>query len=204
MAEHLYTYTNPTNPKHLEKACRVLSSGGVLAYPTDVNWAIGCDASNSKALKRVFAIKKAHPKERPLSFLCSNVSMISQIAAVEHVHYRLLKRAFPGPYTIFLKPQKKLARKIGEKREKLGVRVPENALLLDLIEAYGSPLATSSLVFEEERFTYGYEVERVHGHALDLILDLGEEVIPRETTIIDLTEGEPELVREGEGKIDFL
>lgn len=204
LAEHIYTYINPTSKKHLEQACCALEKGGVIAYPTDVNWAIGCDPSKPKALKRMFALKPSHPKEQPFSLICNSLSMLAQVAFLDQSAYRMLKKALPGPYTLLLLPQKKLARQFKDKRKVVGVRVPDSPLLLDLIELYGKPLVTSSLVFPERTFFYGTEVHDAFGHCLDLILDLGEEVVAYETSIVDLTEGTPEIIRQGKGNTDFF
>ena len=204
MAEHIYTYINPTNKKHLERACYFLEKGALIAYPTDVNWAIGCDASSPKALKKMQALKPYHPKDQPFSLICQSLSMISSVAYLDQSAYRMLRKALPGPYTILLKPQKKLVRLIHDKRKSVGIRVPNSPLLLDLVELYGKPLATSSLVFPDTKFSYGSEIEDKIGHALDLILDLGEEVIPSETSIIDMTGDVPEILRQGEGSTDFF
>lgn len=204
MAKHIYTHINPSNRKHLAKACCIFENGGVVAYPTDVNWAIGCDASNSKALKKILSLKPGHPKTQPFSLLCSSLSMVSQVAFLDHSAYRMLKKALPGPYTILLKPQKNLARQINDKRRTVGVRVPNCPLLLDLINYYKKPLATSSLVFEENQLHFGYEVDENYGYGIDLILDLGQELIPYETSIVDLTEGLPKIMRQGRGSTDFF
>lgn len=204
VAEHIYTYTKPTNKKDLEKACEALSKSGVIAYPTDVNWALGCDATQVKAVKKLLALKPDHPKDKPFSLLCESLAMISSIAFLGNGAYRILRKALPGPYTILLKPQKKLARQIHDKRKTVGIRVPDSPLLLDLLEMYGKPLVTSSLVFEDKKFSYGYEVDEVYGHGLDVILDLGQEMEARQTSVVDMTEEPPQVIREGLGSIDFF
>ena len=205
MAEHLYTYINPTNPKHLEKACEVLARSRVIAYPTDVNWSIGCDATQTKAVKKLLSLKPEHPKNQPFSLLCESLTMISDIAFISNSAYRMLRRALPGPYTILLKPQKKLAHQIHDKRKTIGVRIPSSPLLLDLLKMYGKPIMTSSLVFDHgKKFSYGYEIDEIYGHGVDLILDLGEEMQAAVTSIVDLTEDTPLVIREGLGPTDFF
>lgn len=212
MTQHIYTHTNPTNQRHLEKACNILHSGGILAYPTDVNWAVGCDATNKQALEKIHKLKPNHPKDQPFSLLCNSIAMISKFANVEQTSYRYLKKILPGPYTILLKRNKTLPRQINDKRKIVGVRVPNCPLLQDLIEAFDRPMATTSLStipnigkqYSWDMINYGHQVNEVYGHALDLILDLGKEVMIQETTIIDLSNQEIKLIRKGVGDISMF
>ena len=211
MAKHIYTFVNPCVEKHLDLACEILGNDGVLAYPTDVNWAFGCDASSSKALQRIKALKPDHPKDQPFSLLCESLSMIANIANVENYAYRRLRKILPGPYTIMLQSNRTLPKQIGDKRACVGVRVPKAPLLLEIISRFGKPLATTSLPQSDsssrggaEYLQYGYEIEQTFGHQLDLILDLGQEMFPRETTIVDLREAEVKVIREGEGSVEEL
>lgn len=203
MAKHIYTYANPTSVRDLEAACEVLKHGGLIAYPTDVNWAIGCDASMSKAIGRIQKIKPLHPKKQPFSLLCHSISMISEVAHIEHFAYRLLKKTLPGPYTYLFKRNKNLPKQINDKRKVVGVRVPDCELLLDLVKMYNKPLLTTSLPQLDEvgaqSISFGYEIEQCFGHQIDLILDLGEEVLPHNSTIVDFSEGQVEVLRVGLG-----
>ncbi len=103
MAKHLYTYVNPTSDKHIAQACDYLRNEGVIAYPSDVNWAIAWDPGCKKALDKVRVLKPFHPKEQSFSLLCDSFTMISKVGYLEANHYRLLKKVLPGPYTILLK-----------------------------------------------------------------------------------------------------
>lgn len=203
MAEHFYTHIDPVNEKHIALAAETLAKGGVIAYPSDVNWAVGCDPSQTKALKRILQLKPEHPKKQPFSLLCQDLSMVSQVASLSSSAYRDLKKILPGPYTALLKSNATFLRKIKDKRQVVGVRVPQSPLLLSLIEYYDKPIATSSLGVEEG-LSFGYQIEERFGHGIDLILDLGEEVIPLETTILDLTGDELVVVREGVGSIKYF
>lgn len=203
MVQHLYTHIDPINEKHFKKAVETLEKGGLIAYPTDVNWAVGCDPSQSKALKSILKLKPQHPKLKPFTLLCHDLTMVSQVASLNSYAYKVLKKILPGPYTVLLKSHQTLARRIKDKRQIVGVRIPQSSLLLEFIRYYKKPLATSSLGVDKSLF-FGYEIEQEFGHGLDLILDLGEGVTPQETSIIDLSEGELVVVRQGIGPTDIL
>ncbi len=204
MADHIYTYENPTSEKDLGRALRVLENDGIIAYPTDVNWAIGCDCVRAKALDRIHALKPSHPRDRPFSLICSSISMAAEYAAIDGSAYRLLKKAWPGPYTILLTANKNFPRQLKDKRRVVGLRIPACPLVLALVAKLGRPLATTSIPpIKEGDFEvnphFGYQVFEAFGHALDLVLDLGDERPGLESTIVDLTSGAPEIVRRGIG-----
>ncbi len=201
MAVHLYTYVNPCSEKDLAKAMAVLSSGGVLIYPSDVNWAFATDPAMNDGLERIRRLKPDHPKELPFSLVCSSIAMAASYAQIEVFAYRILKRILPGPYTILLPRNHLFPRSLKDKRKTVGIRIPASPLILSLIEAYGKPLATSSLPTLPDRpLEFGYQIEEELGHGVDMILDLGDAVSFQETTILDLTEGEIKIVRLGVGK----
>jgi tRNA threonylcarbamoyl adenosine modification protein (Sua5/YciO/YrdC/YwlC family) len=206
VAEHLYTYDDPPSEKDLRRTIAILENDGVIAYPTDVNWQFGCDAANTHALDKLRRLKPSHPKDRPFSLIVSSISMAAEYATVDHTAYRLLKKAWPGPYTILLTATRNLPRQLKDKRRIVGIRIPQSPLVLAVIEKLGRPLATTSVpevmpaggeFLQPPKF--GYEVADVFGHALDLVLDLGREAAGTESTIVDMTQGVPEIVRRGAG-----
>ncbi len=196
MAIHLYTYDDPPSERDLAKALEVLEGDGVIAYPTDLNWAFGCDAKSQKALDKLSQLKPTHPKSLPYSLICSSISMASDFVVIDNASYAMLKKAWPGPYTVLLNTTRNLPRQLKDKRRIAGIRIPESRLLRAVVDRLGRPLATTSI---PESPRYGYEVEEKYGHGLDLILDLGQELEGRESTIVDLTSGSPELLRTGAG-----
>lgn len=204
MATHIYTYTNPTFEKHLRSAVDVLSEDGLLAYPTDVNWACGCQLTSRRGLQRLQALKPFHPKSRPFSLLCSSIKMVAEYADLENSQYRLLRKILPGPYTILLRSHKAAKRLLVDRRELIGVRIPRSDLMLDLINFHEAPILSTSLAKGPagEEILYGYELERVFGNRIDVLLDLGSEVPFLETTILDCSGGGVELVRQGVGETD--
>lgn len=198
--EHIFTFVDPPSERDLDKACKVLADDGILAYPTDVNWAFGCDAASVKALDRIRQLKPTHPKEQPFSLICASISMAAQFGHVDHAAYRFLKKAWPGPYTVLLQRTQSLVRQLKDKRPVVGIRVPDSPLVLALVERYGKPLATTSIpTVDGMPLLQGYQVSDEFGHGLNMILDLGDEVSGSESTIIDLSEGAPRLVRLGAG-----
>lgn len=211
MAKLLYTYEKPSSARDLKEACLILRNGGTIAYPTDVNWAFGCDPLSKKALERIRLLKPFHPSEQPFSLLCNSISMIASIADVDQVAFRVLRRIFPGPYTVILNRNRSFPKHMKDKRMQVGVRIPDSALILDLIKTFGQPLATTSVPYQltegkykDRLLHFGYEVDEIYGHGLDLILDLGQAVPAKETTIIDFSKGEPEVLRQGHGSVDDL
>lgn len=201
MGEHLYTYVDPPSEKHLDRAIRALGDDGTLAFPAGTSWAFGCDAASSKALDRIRQLNPAHPKERPFSLMCSSLSMAAEVGMIDHAAYRILKKAWPGPYTVIMRRNRSLPRQIKDKRPVVGIRIPDSPLLLALIERYGKPLAVTSVPHDanDQPLHMGYQIHEIYGHALDLVLDLGEELPGMESTVIDFSEGVPILVREGAG-----
>jgi tRNA threonylcarbamoyl adenosine modification protein (Sua5/YciO/YrdC/YwlC family) len=201
MAEHLYTYINPVSERDMKKALAILEGDGIIAYPLDCNWAFGCDASSSKALDRIKRLKPGHPRDQPFSLICTDISMASTVGNIDNNQYRLLKKAWPGPYTIILSRHKSLPRQIKDKRPVVGIKVPESPLIRELVTRFGKPMATTSVPMQAngEPIKMGYELFEEFGHAIDLLLDLGEELPAQESTIVDFSEGEAQIVRVGVG-----
>ena len=201
MSEHIYTFDDPPSQRDLDKACKVLEQGGVLVCPMGSSWSFVCDASNHKALDRVKRLKPGHPSARPFALVCHDMAMASNGGNIDDQLYRYLKKAWPGPYTVIVKRNRNLPRQIKDKRQVVGIRVPQCPMVLALVEQFGKPLASSSVPANEDGSWahMGYEIFDTYSHAIDLLLDLGEELPCLESTIIDFSEGHPILVRQGEG-----
>ncbi|MBQ47470.1 MAG: threonylcarbamoyl-AMP synthase [Zetaproteobacteria bacterium] len=206
MAEHLYTYIDPPSKRHLDKACGLLADGKVICYPTGTSWAFGCDASSSKGLDKLHLLNPMHPKEKSLSLICNSISMASNVGNIDHQLYRILKKIWPGPYTVIVKRNRTLPRQIKDKRPVVGIRIPDNPLVIALVEKYGHPLATTSVPLSAEGAPYkmGFEIFDKFSHALDLLLDLGEELPGTETTVVDFSDGFPDVVRVGAGDVKIF
>lgn len=203
MSTHLYTYENPCSEKDLQRVIKILNNDGVIAYPTDLSWAFGCRASSARAIDRIKALKPS--KSLPFSLIFDSISRASQYTVIDHAAYRILKRALPGPYTMILPSHKQLPRQLGDKRKTVGIRIPERPLLIELVCRLEEPLLTTSLPDAASGpCLYGYEVFDRFGHALDLICDLGSEMSAGETTILDLSSGLVELIRQGMGSVEGI
>ena len=207
MTEICYTFEDPVVQKHLRKAQKILSDGGIIAYPTDVNWACGCLVHHKKALMKLQQLNPLKSKKSPYSFIFSNLSQVSSYAAVDNNIYRFLKKILPGPYTVILNSHRRLPKIIEDKRKELGIRIPSRPLLLELTALLEVPLATVSLTLpdpclQDKRPRHGYEIAEAYSSLIDLILDLSFEINYQETTLLRFTDHIPKLIRSGSQKLD--
>jgi tRNA threonylcarbamoyl adenosine modification protein (Sua5/YciO/YrdC/YwlC family) len=206
MGQHLYTHIDPPNLRHLKLVAEVLASGGVVALPAGTTWMFCCDAASKKGVARIHLLKPMHPKEKPFSLICSSISMASKMARIDNHAFRSLSRICPGHFTILFRSTKHVPKLLDNKRTTVGIRIPDEPLTLAVVEHYGKPLMATSVPEDEDGrlLTMGYAIQEVYGHGLDLVLDLGEELIGQETTILDFTSGEAEVIREGAGDLSAL
>jgi tRNA threonylcarbamoyl adenosine modification protein (Sua5/YciO/YrdC/YwlC family) len=194
---------NPKNPqlRLINQVIKQMKSGVILCYPTDTGYGIGCDLFDQKAIKRIIQLKK-RPKQKPFSFMCSNLTHISEYAHVSNSAYRLLKRNLPGPYT-FVLPGSKLVPKIMATRQKtVGIRVPAHPICRLLIETLGNPIINTSVLLDEEENSLSepFKIEQYLANRVDIIID-GGRIFPDPSSIIDLTGDYPEVLREGKGDV---
>jgi tRNA threonylcarbamoyl adenosine modification protein (Sua5/YciO/YrdC/YwlC family) len=206
MTEHLYTYLDPPNQRHLDQIVKVLRQDGVIAIPTGTSWAFAADPRSKKAEQRIRKLKPHHPKDRPFSLMCDSISMASTMTAVDGRAYRTLRRIWPGPYTVLLQSSHDLPRLLRTKRAVVGVRVPSDPLALLIIEQFGGPLMVSTVPRAEDgqHLTMGYEIFEAYGSALDLVVDVGGELPGTETSVIDMSQGDMEIVRAAAGDVEGI
>lgn len=205
LAVIIYTYEDPVSERDLAKLVKCLNEDGVIAYPTDVNWAFGAKATSKKGLSRIKLLKPAHPKEQPFSLIFHDIRQVSDYAQIDGSAYRVLKKTLPGPYTIILPRSRSLPKQLDDKRDVVGIRVPARPLLRELVERLQVPLATTSCPdIDGKSPIYGYQVDEVFGHGLDYIADLGLESQGGETTVFEMLNGELNVIRQGLGPIDPL
>ena len=170
MNKHLYTYIDPPNERHLQQISQVLQSDGVIALPMDTNWAFCCDINSRKALGRMRLLKPSHPNDRPFSLICSDISMASNYGKIGHRSYRILRQILPGKFTVILQGGPQFPKRIRNKQDSVGIRIPDESITLELIRHYGGPLlATSVPRIDGKPLLMGYEVYEQHGHGLDML-----------------------------------
>jgi len=196
---------NPINPpqRKIDRVVELLQRGGVIAYPTDTIYGIGCDITNKKAIERIYQIKQK-PRHRPFSFICSDLKNISQYAKVSNYAYKTMRRLLPGPYTFILEGSNQVPKMMLTKRKTAGIRVPDNPICMALINALGHPIiSTSAATREGELLREPWLVDDYFGKQLDMVIDGGQ--VPGEpSSVISLISDEPEVLREGLGAVDFL
>lgn len=194
---------NPENPQPrlIKQIVECLKSGSIICYPTDTGYGIGCDIFNGKAVKKLMQIKK-RPKNKPFSFICSNLKHISEYAHVSNTAYRLLKKNLPGPYTFVLPGTKLVPKIMATKQKTVGIRVPDTPICMDLVEALGNPVVSSSIPLQDESkpLIEPYEIEDSIGNRVDCIID-GGALYPDPSSVIDLTGDYPEILRVGKGDV---
>jgi tRNA threonylcarbamoyl adenosine modification protein (Sua5/YciO/YrdC/YwlC family) len=189
----------------VKKAAEVLAAGGILIYPTDTVYGLGCSVQNKNAIERIHFIKRQRP-DKPFSFVCSDLTNISEYARVSNAAFKIMKHLIPGPYTFILPAakMKQLPKILVSKRKTVGVRVPNSTITLAIIRELGHPVLSTSVTTEAGEILNDPEliVEKFK-HNVDMILD-GGPLISEPSTILDLTGEEPVVVRAGSGDISFL
>ncbi|WP_427833786.1 L-threonylcarbamoyladenylate synthase [Actinobacillus pleuropneumoniae] len=198
-----FFYIHPDNPQArlINQAVEIIKNGGVIIYPTDSGYALGCAIGEKHAMDRIVAIRKL-PENHNFTLVCSDLSELSTYALVTNQSYRLIKNNTPNPYTFILLATKDVPRRLMTKRKTIGIRVPDNAIALALIAALGEPILSCSLMLPDTEITESDpdEIREHLEHRVDLIIHggyLGQEP----TTVIDLTEESPRIIREGSGDI---
>jgi len=194
---------HPVNPqkRSLEAAARVLShDGGTAVYPTDSVYGLGACITNPKGIDTIARLLEKD-RHRPFSFLCSDFSQISRYVRLSNTHYRLLKRYLPGPYTFILNATNLVPKRIMPKRKTVGVRMPNCIVTLELIKLLGEPLANTSVnISGNDLVNDTDEIRLAIQHEVDIMLDIGPLDTPEPSTVVDLTNDEPVLVRLGKGE----
>ncbi len=195
-------YDTNTNPKDIEKVVRVLQDGGLVIYPTDTVYAMGCDALNVKAVERICKLKGINPAKSNLSIICYDLSNISEYAKVDNATFKLMKKNLPGPFTFLLKTTSSLP-KIYKDKKMVGIRVPDNNIIREIVRVLGNPILTTSIKGDDEVIEYLTDPELInekYESTVDLIVDGGYGGIDG-STIVDCTDTEPIVTREGKGDL---
>jgi tRNA threonylcarbamoyl adenosine modification protein (Sua5/YciO/YrdC/YwlC family) len=200
-----YYELHPETPQQrfINKAVEIMKAGGVIIYPTDTVYGFGCDIFNKKALDRIFDIKN-DGKTKLFSFVCPNLKDISKYAKVTDYAYRTMKHLLPGPYTFVLPAAKEVPKKLWTKRQTVGIRIPNHKVALQLAQELGNPIVSSSVTNRNgEILTDPQEIKMMFDFHVDLML-ASDILSNRPSSIIDLSNDQPEIIREGAGDISLF
>jgi tRNA threonylcarbamoyl adenosine modification protein (Sua5/YciO/YrdC/YwlC family) len=194
---------NPAHPqpRHIERVAGILRGGGVIVYPTDTVYGLGCDIHSKKALETVRRIKRLDNKTH-LSFVFSDLKTIANYAQVTDRAYKVLRRYLPGPYTFILRATKLVPRIVLTKRNEVGIRIPDNRISQALVAEMGNPILSSSVRMPDDQLLDDpREIDRIYRGQVDLIID-GGVFLPEPSSVISLLDDEPVIIREGKGDVE--
>jgi tRNA threonylcarbamoyl adenosine modification protein (Sua5/YciO/YrdC/YwlC family) len=187
---------NADNPQQrlINRVCEVLEEGGLIVYPTDTFYGIGCNLFNKRGIQLIYRLKN-RPLKKPFSFLCDSLKEVSRYALVSNYAYKTMKRLLPGPYTFILEGTRLVPKIMLTKRKTVGIRVPDNEICLDIIRTFGRPIISTSAVFDDPQ-----SIEEAYGSFLDVIID-GGVLYQSPSSVVSLIDDIPEVIREGKGDV---
>lgn len=200
----LKIYSDNTNYKHISQVVEVLKRGGVIVYPTDTVYGIGCDINNRKAVERVCRIKNIKPEKAQFSIICHSLSQLSDYTRpIDNAVFKMMKKNLPGPFTFILDANNKVPAIFQSNKKTIGIRVPDNNILLAIVAEFGSPILTTSVHDNDEIVEYTTDPELIHERyqdMVDLVIDggYGQNIA---STVVDCTGAEPEILRQGIGEL---
>ena len=206
MAQFIKIYEDKPNEAAIKKVVDVLKNGGLVIYPTDTVYGLGCDITNTKALERIAKIKGVKLEKANFSFICSDLSHISDyVKQIDTATFKILKRALPGPYTFILPGNNNLPKEF-KKKTTVGIRVPDNEIALEIVRKLGNPIVSTSIHDDDAVLEYSTDPELIFEKwqdLVDVVIDggYGDNI---GSTIIDLSDNEPIVIREGKGSLDIL
>jgi len=195
-------YPENPNSREVDKIVNVLRDGGLVIYPTDTVYAIGCDALNVRAVETICRMKDINPNKSNLSIICYDLSNISEYAKVDNNIFKVMKKNLPGPFTFILNTTSSLP-KIYKNRKTVGIRVPDNNIIRELVRVLGNPILTTSVKDDDEVIEYTTDPELIYEkyeNKVDIVIDGGYGSIEG-STVVDCTSGEPEITRQGKGEL---
>lgn len=206
MATYLRIYEENPNPKEIAKAVKILKNGGIIIYPTDTVYGLGCDIMNNKAIEKLAHLKNKKVDKADFSFVCNDLSNLSEyVKQIDTPTYKILKASLPGAYT-FILPANNNIPSIFKKKKTVGIRVPSNNIARELAKALGNPLISTSINDEDEIIEYTTDPEIIFEkwkNQVDLMID-GGFGNNQPSTVIDLSVNPPEIIREGKGSLDLF
>ncbi len=206
MAKYVKIYNENPNPKEIDKVVAILRKGGLIIYPTDTVYGLGCDITNVKALEKIARIKNVKLAKANFSFICYDLSNLSDyVKQINTPTYKILKRALPGAYTFILPGNSNLP-KVFKSKKTVGIRVPDNNIAREIVRVLGNPIVSTSIYDEDDVIEYTTDPELIFEKwqkRVDLVID-GGYGNNQASTIIDLSTDEIEILREGKGSLDIL
>lgn len=197
-------YNDNPQPREIERAVAILCEGGIVIYPTDTLYGIGCDALNVRAVEKICDLKGINPQKSNLSIICNDLSVVSEYAKISTPMFKLMKRNLPGPFT-FILPTTSSLPKIYKNKKTVGIRVPDNNIIRAIVAQLGNPVLNTSVKDEEDELEYITDPELIHdkwGDIADIVIDGGIGGIEG-STVVDCTADEPIIVRQGKGELKF-
>lgn len=201
---YIKLYNENPNPKQVKEVVDILEKGGVIIYPTDTVYGIGCDITKPKAVERVARIKGLNPKKARFSFICYDISQIAEYTTpIDNQTFKLMKRNLPGPFTFILESGSKVPKILKSNRKHVGIRVPDNNIIREIVNELGNPILTTSLKNDDEILEYTSDPELIYEdfqNLVDCVVDGGYgNNVP--STVIQCENGEYEVIRQGKGEI---
>ena len=202
-----YFEIHPDNPQQrlIKQAVDIINDGGVIIYPTDSSYAIGCHIGDKKALDRIRLIRQID-KNHNFTLVCDDLSEVSKYGVIDNMNYRLLKSLTPGPYTFILEASREVPKRLlNSKRKTIGIRIPDNAVTTALLEELGEPIMSSTLILPRAEYpmTDPYKIRLKLENVVDLIIDGGFSG-HEPTTVVNLVDGQPTILRQGKGEVGWL
>jgi tRNA threonylcarbamoyl adenosine modification protein (Sua5/YciO/YrdC/YwlC family) len=200
-------YPENPNPKAIDQIVEVLKKGGVIIYPTDTVYGMGCDITNQKAIERICKLRGIKPEKANFSFICSDLRHISDyIKPIDTTVFRVLKKALPGPFTFIFNANNNVPKLLSSNKKTVGIRVPDNAIAREIVLRLGNPILSTSIHDDDEVIEYSTDPELIHEKyedKVDLIVD-GGYGDNEPSTVVDCTSGDFEIIRQGKGDLEHM
>lgn len=199
----LKIHPDTPSPRKTEKAVDLLRDGGIIIYPTDTIYGLGCDINNAKAVEKILWMKGLEPKDAKLSFICHDISEASEYAKIDDDAFKIMKKNLPGPFTFILPASNKVPKFSQSRPKTVGIRIPDNNIPLKLVEELGAPIISTSLHHQDKILEYPTDPELIYDEYksdVDAVID-GGAGSNNPSTVVDLTSGEPVILREGKGTL---
>ncbi|MBP9020766.1 MAG: threonylcarbamoyl-AMP synthase [Syntrophobacterales bacterium] len=195
---------NSDNPQKrlIKKTVEILRDGGIIVYPTDTVYGMGCDLFNKRGIEKIYEIKRRSMKQ-PFSFICADLKDISNYAIVSNYAYKTMRRMLPGPYTFILEATRLVPKILLTKRKTVGIRVPDNEICLSIVRELGNPIISTSVTTGDEILSDPAEIEKKYGRAVDLVID-GGILATEKSSVVSLVNDVPEIIRMGKGDVSLF